>query len=158
MSKRIFTIFILILGFTATTFAAGGHEHGTAAKMADDHAGMAMGEGMIMVGSQVSKGVKGMAHLNDVREAMLKAGMNHTHHFMIAFADEKTGVQLEQGTVALKITDPNGKVMETVELVGMSGHFGADIVLDIQGEYHFKIGTKLADGENRKYHFHYVVK
>ncbi len=171
MKFRILLVLALVIGFTSPAFAAGGHDHGhtmdkkassdhsahgTASK--DEHAGMAMGEGMIMVGSQVSKGVKGMAHLNDVSEAMAKAGMKATHHFMIAFAEEKTGTQIEQGTVALKVVDPDGKVMETIELMGMDGHFGADVELSKEGEYHFRLGTKLADGVQRKYHFHQVIK
>lgn len=169
MKKLIFIMLTLLLGFAAMSFAAGGHGHGAAEKPHSDHsahssgskdahAGMAMSAGMVMLGNQVNQGVKGMAHLNDVREAMAKAGMKATHHFMIAFADEKTGVQIEQGTVALKLIDPNGKVMDTVELVGMEGHFGADIVLDLEGEYHFKLGTELNDGRNRKYHFHHEIK
>jgi len=169
MKKLIFVILPLLLSLAATTFAASGHGHGAAEKSQGDHfahssgskdahAGMAMSEGMVILGSQVNQGVKGMAHLKDVKAAMAKAGMNATHHFMIAFADEKTGIQIEQGTVALKLTDPNGKVMDAVELVGMDGHFGADVVLDLEGEYHFKLGTELNDGRNRKYHFHQEIK
>ncbi len=113
---------------------------------------------MVIVGSMVSKGVKGMAHLNDVTEPMAKMGMKTTHHFMIAFVDEKTGEQIESGTVALKVTNPDAKVGEAIELVGMDGHFGADVTLEMAGEYHFRLGTKLADGQKRKYHFHQVVE
>jgi len=113
---------------------------------------------MIVVGSMVSKGVKGMAHLNDVSATMAKMGMTTTHHFMIAFIDEVTGEPIETGAVALKVTNPDAKVGETIELVGMAGHFGADVVLDMAGEYHFKLGTQLADGIKRKFHFHQVVK
>lgn len=112
---------------------------------------------MAIVGSQLSKGVKGMAHLRDVSEAMVKLGLLTTHHFMIAFIDEKTGALVESGRVALKITNPDAKVSETIELRGMDGHFGADIVLDMKGEYHFKLGTELVDGVKRKYHFHHVI-
>lgn len=123
-----------------------------------EHSGMTADGSMIIVGSQVSKGVKGMAHIKDVSAAMAKMGMKATHHFMMAFVDEQTGKQIEKGTVALKLTNPDAKVSETIELIGMDGHFGADIVLDMQGEYHFKLGTKLEDGTKRKYHFHYVNK
>lgn len=171
MNYKTLVLFILALGFAATVFASGSHDHGhTADKNASgdhsthgasdsgDHAGMAVSEGMIIVGSQVSKGVKGMAHLSDVRQAMASAGMKATHHFMMAFVDIETGMQIEHGTVALKVIDPDGKVMDTVEMVGMDGHFGADVVLDKEGEYHFRLGTQLADGVNRKYHFHHIVK
>jgi VCBS repeat-containing protein len=65
---------------------------------------------------------------------------------------------IESGTVALKVTNPDAKVSETIELISMDGHFGADIVLDMAGEYHFKLGTRLEDGTKRKYHFHYKNK
>ena len=113
---------------------------------------------MVIVGSMVSKGVKGMAHLNDVSATMEKMGLKTTHHFMIAFLDETTGEQIDTGTVALKITNPDAKVGETIELIAMEGHFGADVTLDMAGEYHFRLSTKLADGTKRKYHFHHVVK
>jgi hypothetical protein len=110
---------------------------------------------MAIVGSMSSKGVKGMAHIKDVKETMSKMGMKSTHHFMIAFVNEETGEQVEKGAVALKLTNPNAK-SETIEMIGMDGHFGADIVLDMKGEYHFKLGTKLEDGVKRRYHFHHV--
>ena len=124
----------------------------------NEHDGMSSDGSMVIVGSMVSKGVKGMAHLKDVSAKMAEMGMLTTHHFMIAFIDEKTGEQIETGTVALKITDPNAVVGEPIKMVGMDGHFGADVTLKIPGEYHFRLGTKLADGKKRKYHFHQVVE
>ncbi len=126
--------------------------------MKNEHDGMSSDGLMFIVGSMTSKGVKGMAHLKDVSETMAKMGMKTTHHFMIAFVDEATGEQVESGTVALKITNPDAKVGEAIELIGMQGHFGADVVLDMEGEYHFRLGTKLADGKKRKYHFHQVIE
>ena len=132
----------------------GHNDHGMKSK----HDGMTSDGLMFIVGSMSSKGVKGMAHLKDVSEMMAKMGMKTTHHFMIAFVDEATGEQIESGTVALKITNPDAKVGEAIELIGMQGHFGADVVLDMEGEYHLRLGTKLADGKKRKYHFHQVIE
>ena len=126
--------------------------------MHHEQAGVTSGGTMMIVGSQISKGVRGMAHLNDTSAVMAKMGLLTTHHFMIAFVDEATGEQVENGTVALKITNPDAKIGETIELVGMDGHFGADVALDMEGEYHFRLGTKLSDGVKRKYHFHQVVE
>ena len=119
---------------------------------------MAAEGSMFIVGDMTSKGVRGMAHLKDVRAAMAEHGHEATHHFMIAFVDTETGQQIEEGKVALKLQDPNGKITGPIELVGMQGHFGADIILDQVGEYHFKLGTQLADGTKRKYHFHHKIK
>lgn len=132
-------------------------DHGQTHTMQNKHAAMSSDDSMIIVGDFVSKGVRGMAHLKNISGTMAKMGMSQTHHFMIAFVDEATGEQIEAGTVALKITNPDAKVGKAIELVGMGGHFGADVVLDMKGEYHFKLGTKLADGKSRKYHFHQVI-
>lgn len=123
-----------------------------------EHDGMTADGTMIIVGSMVSKGVKGMAHLKDVSATMDDLGMKTTHHFMIAFMDEKTGELIESGRVALKITNPDAKVGEPIQLTGMDGHFGADVNFDMPGEYHFRLGTELVDGIKRKYHFHHVIE
>jgi len=129
-------------------------EHGSMEGM--KHEGMKM-EGMIMLGEETEEGVKAMAHLNDVKEAMAKMGMKETHHFMVAFVDA-AGKPVTEGTVAVKIKNPAGKEGNAIKLMGMEGHFGADIVLPEKGEYHFKVGTKLPDGKKREYHFHYTVE
>jgi hypothetical protein len=129
-------------------------EHGSMEGM--KHEGMKM-EGMIMLGEETEEGVKAMAHLNDVKEAMAKMGMKETHHFMVAFVDA-AGKPVTEGTVAVKIKNPAGKEGNAIKLMGMEGHFGADIVLPEKGEYHFKVGTKLADGQKREYHFHHTVE
>ena len=133
-------------------------DHGTSHVAQSGHDGITTDGSMMIVGSMVSKGVKGMAHLKDVSATMADMGMKTTHHFMIAFIDEKTGEQVESGTVALKITNPDAKVGDPIPLMGMDGHFGADVTLDMSGEYHFRLGTELADGTKRKYHFHHVVE
>ena len=133
-------------------------DHGISNASHKDPDGMATDGSMMIVGSMVSKGVKGMAHLKDVSVTMADMGMKTTHHFMIAFIDETTGKQIESGTVALKITNPDAKVGDPIPLMGMDGHFGADVTLDMSGEYHFRLGTELADGTKRKYHFHHVVE
>lgn len=146
--------------------AAGAMEHGKMEKMEHgsmegmkhgEHSGMMMGEGMVMLGEETEEGVKAMAHLNDVKAAMAKMGMKETHHFMVAFVDA-AGKPVTEGTVAVKIKDPAGKEGGAIKLMGMEGHFGADIVLPEKGEYHFKVGTKLPDGKKREYHFHYSVE
>ncbi len=123
-----------------------------------EHGGMMMEGGMAMLGEEVEHGVKGMAHLKDVQEAMAKMGMKETHHFMIMLMDEQSGKALEEGAVAVKIKGPDGKEGKPVKLMGMQGHFGADITMAEKGTYHFKVGSKLADGKKRQYHFHYTVE
>jgi hypothetical protein len=99
-----------------------------------------------------------MAHLKDVRDAMAKMDMKETHHFMVMFMDTTTGEPIEQGSAALKIVSPSGKEVGTVKLMGMQGHFGADIALSEKGKYEFTVGTKLADGEKRQFEFSHTLK
>jgi hypothetical protein len=135
-----------------------GMDHGKMEGMKHgEHGGMGMHGAMVMLGEQTQDGVKAMAHLNDVKEAMAKVGMKETHHFMVAFVDA-AGKQIIEGNVAVKIKDPAGNEMGPVKLMGMEEHFGADIVLEKAGKYEFMVGTKLKDGEKRKYHFEHMVK
>lgn len=134
------------------------HDHEGSDAADSEQNGMSSKGAMLIVGSMVSKGVKGMAHLKNISPGMSNKDRQETHHFMIAFVDEETGKLIGDGDVALKITNPDAKVGEAVELAGMDGHFGADVTLDMQGEYHFRLETKLSDGVGRKYHFHHRVE
>ncbi len=171
--KTLVAMFVLSLPAGALAASPGHGDHGkkkeavekkSEHKGHDAHAGHGHGsqemhEGMIMLGDEVKEDVKGAAHLKDVGAAMAKLGKKENYHFMIMFMDTKTGKPIEEGTVAVKITDPKGKETGApVELMGMDGHFGADIALTEKGEYHFKVGSKLPDGKKRQYHFHYIVK
>lgn len=148
---------LLLLTVPLTSMASDGHTHARDHHAnGQDHQEMTTDGSMAILGSMSSKGVKAMAHIKDVSETMAKMGFATTHHFMIAFVDEATGEQIVNGNVVLKVINPDSKTSETVELVGMDGHFGADIVLNMEGEYHFRLGTKLEDGTKRQFHFHYV--
>lgn len=133
-----------------------GMEHGSMKGM--DHDKMMMDENMIMVGEQTEEGVKAMAHLKDVGEAMAEMGMKQTHHFMVMFMDTEHGKPIEEGLVAVKITTPSGETGKPVKLMGMQGHFGADVTLAEKGKYEFEVGTKVKDGKKRQYQFHYTVE
>ncbi|MBE0599608.1 MAG: hypothetical protein IH614_20400 [Desulfuromonadales bacterium] len=113
-------------------------------------------DSMIQIGEQTIDGVEGMAHLNDIGEAMAKMKMKETHHFIMMFMGKDGAI--ETGTAAAKIVDPAGKEGEAIRLVAMDGHFGADIVLPEKGDYLFKVGTRLPDGKTRQYEFRYTLK
>ncbi|WP_305042793.1 hypothetical protein [Geoalkalibacter sp.] len=133
------------------------HEEADAKKTsaAEAHAHMAAHGDMFDLGSGSDKGVKASAHLDDVAEEMAKAGMPHTHHLMVLFLDEKSGEPIEEGTVAVKIRNPAGEESAPLRLVGMDGHFGADLTIDQKGVYVFTVGTSLIDGVKRQYEFKY---
>jgi len=85
-------------------------------------------------------------------------GDETTHHFMVSFTEEKSAKAIDNGTVAVKITGPDGTVTGPMELMGMQGHFGADVILDKKGEYTFQVGSKLTDGQTRQYEFKASIK
>lgn len=161
--KRFTTMIVALLALSAAPAMAMHHDkgdhggHGGGASMGSmDHAGM-MDAGTAMVGEQTVEGVKAMAHVRDVKAAMAKMGMKETHHFMVNFAG-KDGKPVTEGTVAVKIKEPSGKERDAAQLMGMQGHFGADVVLADKGTYEFKVGSKLPDGVSRQYEFKYEVK
>jgi len=145
------------------------HDHDKVAMSHEDHAGHDMDHGdmkmdhgkhdsmkmkgdMIMLGEQEVDGVTANLHMKNVTAKMAEMGMDVTHHFMIALTDSSTGKNLDEGVVAVKITDPSGKESKAMKLMGMQGHFGVDVTLKEAGEYHFHVATKLADGKTRKFH------
>lgn len=161
MQRRMtFSLALLVaLALPPAAGAAGTPEHGGHGRTEGaKNVGMVVAGEMLPIGDQTVDGVKAMLHLKDVRAALARLGMKETHHFMVAFVDTRTGKQLSEGTVAVKITSPAGKEAEPVALVGMVGHFGADVVLAGKGKYLFRIGTRLADGKKRQYEFRYEVR
>ena len=124
----------------------------------EGHGGMAAAGQMLDLGAVSVKGVAGMAHLKDVRAAMSKMGMKTTHHFMVMFNDAVSGKAIDSGKIAVKITAPDGTVTGPLELMGMQGHFGADVTLAKPGDYRFEVGSKLADGETRQFEFKTTLK
>jgi hypothetical protein len=109
---------------------------------------------MMMMQDEEVDGVMGSAHMMDVKEKMAEHGMSMTHHIMVSFMDTE-GNPIEKGSAAVKIESPDEKVSKPIMMMGMDGAFGADITLDQKGMYHFKVGTKLADGKKRTFHFHF---
>lgn len=169
MKKQMMGLMIVLaLMIPAGAMAMKGMDHGDHGKkesmghdmknmdhgMKMDHDSMDMGGKMIMLQSEEIEGVKGSAHMMDVKEKMAEHGMSMTHHIMVRFIDSE-GNPVEKGSVAVKVESPDESVAKPVKMMGMDGSFGADITLDQKGMYHFKIGTKLADGEKRTFHFHY---
>jgi hypothetical protein len=112
----------------------------------------------IMLGEEVQEGVKAMVHLMPIDPKIMPADHPATHHLMVMLTDAETGQAIDSGTVAVKIGSPDGKEAAPIRLMGMQGHFGADVTLDQPDIWHFRIATKLADGKVRKYHGHYVMK
>ena len=170
MKKQIVLVMMVLLMIPAAVMAMNHDgnkgmdmdmDHGSMEKMEHgggmEMGGMTMGGNMIMLQDEEVDGVMGSAHLLDIKAKMAEHGMPATHHLMIGFMNGE-GDAMAKGTVAVKIEAPDGKVSKPIMMMGMKEAFGADVTLDQKGMYHFKIGTKLADGQKRTFHMHYDNK
>jgi len=156
--KRRLSILTLALCLTlplqVTGIAAGQNSgHGM-----DMHGDMNMDSNAVFSETVTVDGVRAEAQLMDTREAMAKAGMEATHHFMVNFSNEQDGAAIENGAAAVKVTLPSGEETEAKKMMGMAGGFGADLTLKEPGSYTFTVGTKLADGKKRQFVFNGQVK
>lgn len=162
--KHLTIVLALLMLFAAAPVIAAphdhsGHNHGESKTSSHQgHGGHGADGNVLELGEMTVKGVEAHAELKDVKAAMVKAGMKQTHHFMVMFHDAKSGKAIDSGRVAVKITAPDGTVTGPVELIGMEGHFGADVTLERAGQYQFQVGSKLADGTSRQFEFKTVVK
>ena len=150
------TMVLLSSTSLTTTFAmegmdsSMGHDGMAGMEMATDSHGAS-----IMLDSDIQEGVKALAHLKDIKEAMAEHGGTMTHHFMVEFSVEGTTDKLDTGLAALKIIDPEGQALSPKKMMAMDGSFGVDIELTKNGKYMFEVGTKLSDGKKRIFRFHY---
>lgn len=105
----------------------------------------------VEIGKDTQKGVvatvKVKTYDEETRETMAKMGMMATHHVMVFFADEKTGSAVASGQAALKI---KGEDAKPAMLMQMGTGFGVDVSV-AEGMSTFEIGTKLEDGQKRKF-------
>jgi hypothetical protein len=156
-SVQIITL-LLTLGAALPVFAMNDHGHGGSHESSmTGHDMGASHDDLATLGEQTVDGVKAMAQLGDVRKAMAEAGQPMTHHLQILFTDLAAKKTIETGTVAVKVTTPQGEVLPAQPLHGMEGHFGVDLTL-APGTYKFAVGTKLADGKTRQFEFSATVK
>lgn len=147
--KKLLILALMALIIPATAMAMKGMEgmdHKSDSKKMD-HGSMGM-QGVVMLQDEVVNGVKASAHLMD-----MEGGMGQM--LMVMFTDEKSGEMIMNGNVALKIESPDEKTGEAMKMKKSKGMFGADIKFEQKGMYHFMVGTKLADGEKRTFHFHH---
>jgi len=149
---------LFALAAPLTSFAAMDHgsmEGMDQGSMKMDHGGMmAMGK---LAHEEVVDGVKATFRIIDIKEKMEKMGMKETHHIMVVFTDAKSGKQLGEGDVKVKVMGPD-KSEQTKELMGMEGGFGSDFSMPKKGKYGVMCKFQLKDGKTRSAKFWYTVK
>jgi hypothetical protein len=131
--------------------------------LAMEHAGHAMDHKMAAAHEEVVDGVKATFNVQTMVDAMkamgmeMPKGMKETHHISVALKDAKSGKALTEGTVTIKVQNPD-KTAQTKELMGMQGHFGADFEFSKNGKYGIMCKFQLKDGKTRQAKFWYTVK
>ncbi len=161
--KKLIILALMIVLVPAGAMAMKDMEHKTDAKEMDhskmdmdhdskkmDHGSMGM-DGVIMLQDEVVDGVKASAHLMD-----MEGGMGQM--LMVMFTDEKSGEMIGKGSVAVKVESPEEKVGAAQKMMKSKGMFGTGVKFEQKGMYHFMVGTKLADGQKRTFHFHHKNK
>jgi len=137
------------------------------AAFAAEHEGHDMHGGHAQMGAaaheEVIDGVKATFNVKTMAEAMKAMGMEmpkgvkETHHISLALKDVKSGKALTEGQATVKLQGPDKKE-QTVELMGMHGHFGADFDMSKKGKYGVMCKFKTADGKVRQAKFWYTVQ
>lgn len=156
--KNIIVIIAATLPLAAPLGALG-MEHST---MKMDHGahGAQMGN---LAHKEVVDGVKATFIIQPMAEAMktmkmeMPKDMKETHHIHVEFKDVKTGKALTEGDVKVKLQSPD-KTGLTKDLMGMQGHFGADINMAQKGKYGVMCKFLLKDGKVRSAKFWYTIK
>jgi len=129
------------------------------AAFAADHGG----HGGAAAHEEVIDGVKATFTVQTMKEAMKAMGMEmpkgvkETHHISVAFKDVKSGKDLSEGKVTVKVQAPD-KSTQTKDFMGMQGHFGADFDMAKKGKYGVMCKFQLKDNKVRQAKFWYTVK
>jgi hypothetical protein len=160
--RNLLTLVLAVVMLCAAplTLRAMSHDHKQSDMKNMDHAQMDHGSmtGMQSLGECVRDEVQSRADIKaygaDAVASMAKMGMDGTHHLMVYFSD-KSGGEITDGVVAVRIKGPDGKQSAPVKLMGMGKGFGGDIVLKAKGEYELEVGTKLQDGKKRVFEYSY---
>lgn len=124
-----------------------------------DHASMEQG-GMMSMGKlaheEVVDGIKATFRIIDIKAKMEKMGMMETHHIMVVFRDAKSGRQLNEAAVKVKVMGPD-KSEQMKDLMGMQGGFGSDFIMPKKGKYGVMCKFQQQDGKTRSSKFWYTV-
>jgi hypothetical protein len=126
------------------------------------------GHGMMSMGDKVFEGkvgpwqaevrlvdMKAQMEKSKVSEKMM-AKMTHTHHVMFSLEDPAAKKPVTEGKGTVTVTGPDMKQVK-YDLMGMHGHFGADITLDKPGKYEFSAEIE-SGGKKGKATFDHEIK
>ena len=172
---------LLVILAVSVPAVAGDKEHGAMPGMSGEspmkgHGSMSgmhgeskmEGHDMMKMGDQVFEGKVGPwgaeIRLIDMKAQMekakvsekMKAKMKNTHHLMVSLTDLGTKKPVTEGKGTVTVTGPDKKAAK-YDLVGMQGHFGADITLNKPGGYAFDVDIE-SGGKKGKATFNQEIK
>jgi len=154
MKKMILAV-AAMLALSAPLISFAASEHG-------GHGGHGGDQGDV-AHEEVVDGVKATFKIMSMKEHMkasgmeMPKGMKETHHIAAEFKDVKSGKALTEGEVKVKVQNPD-KSAQTKDMMGMEGHFGADLEMSKKGKYGVMSKFILKDGKTRSAKFWYTVK
>jgi hypothetical protein len=151
--KKMFITTAAIIALSAP-FAAFAMDHDHMDMGHSDHSMKEMGD---VAHQEVIDGVKATFKVMSMKVMDMPKGMKETHHIAVDFKDVKSGKALTEGEVKVKVQGPD-KAVQTKDLMGMQGHFGADFDLSKKGKYGVMAKCLLKDGKVRTAKFWYTVK
>lgn len=144
----VFSLFFALIALPAYA-----DNHISAAPLTGQHESLSASHAQVIdLGQDVYRGVIAQAQLNRLIDSAASAG-KVSYLLSVSFVDEKRGVPMADGDVAVKITAPDASVAQPIRLQPIGGTFQADIYLESTGESLLTIGSKLSDEKKRIYRF-----
>ena len=127
--------------------------------------GMGGAHDMMKMGTRVYSGKvghwTGEARMIDMKAQMEASGvkahgaMMNTHHVAFALTDPATKAHVTEGTGSITVIGPD-QSKHTYDIMGMQGHFGADVNLPKPGKYTFHVELE-SGGKTGTATFRYTV-
>lgn len=95
--------------------------------------------GMAILGQDLQKGIRLMAHLVELEAVGAKSGGQATHQIMIILVNESSGGPIALGAASVKVESREGEDVDEANLERKNGHLVADLSLQKPGQYVFTI-------------------
>lgn len=153
MKKMVALLAAVTLSYAVPAVSFAAMDHGSH----DMHAKGGPAHEEVIDGVRATFTVQAMADAMKAMGMEMPKGVKETHHVAVAFKDVKTGKALTEGVVKIKILAPD-KSEQTKDLMGMQGHFGADVEMVKKGNYGVMCKYQLKDGKIHQAKFWYSIK
>lgn len=149
--KKLTLLIAVLFALAVPVVSIAAMDHGS-------HQGAAAHEEVVDGVKATFKVISMKEHMKSMDMAMdMPKGMKDTHHLAVEFKDAKSGKALTEGEVKVKVQNPD-KSEQSKVLMGMQGHFGADLDLSQKGKYGVMCKFQLKDGKIRSAKFWYTIK